>query len=143
MEEKPRVRAGAVMIRGKHILLMGRFRNGRVYYTFPGGGVEAGETPRQTVVREIQEEFTLTIKPGQLLFQYATPRKIEFFYLVQNFRGDPVIGGEEKEMMSERNRYFPAWRPVTDLAAIRNLYPENARIVIGQKLSDFLSRRRG
>lgn len=35
------------------------------YWEFPGGKIEAGETPEQALVREITEEFNCLIKVGE------------------------------------------------------------------------------
>jgi len=35
------------------------------YWEFPGGKIEVGETPEQALKREIQEEFTCTIRVGE------------------------------------------------------------------------------
>jgi len=35
------------------------------YWEFPGGKIEAGETPHQALAREIQEEFNCTIRVGE------------------------------------------------------------------------------
>ncbi len=37
------------------------------HWELPGGGVEADESPRDGVIREIQEELGLDIEPGRLL----------------------------------------------------------------------------
>lgn len=50
-------------------------RNGRIamvhslkydYYKFPGGGIEAGEDPIRTVIRETREEAGLSVIPGSI-----------------------------------------------------------------------------
>ena len=62
-----RVAAYAVVERGGKILLT-HWRRGRLHgWTLPGGGIENGEDPEQTVVREVLEETGLTAKTGKLL----------------------------------------------------------------------------
>lgn len=49
--------AGGVVLRGKQLLLV-RVRNlkGELRWTFPKGHLEAGETPREAALREVEEE---------------------------------------------------------------------------------------
>ncbi|MCR5415920.1 MAG: NUDIX domain-containing protein, partial [Pseudobutyrivibrio sp.] len=42
----------------------GEFKGG---WEFPGGKIEAGETPQQALVREIHEELDTSIKVGDLI----------------------------------------------------------------------------
>lgn len=42
----------------------GDFKDG---WEFPGGKVDAGETPEEAIVREIQEELRVTITPEKLI----------------------------------------------------------------------------
>ncbi len=62
-----RVAAYAVVERRGKILLT-HWRRGHLHgWTLPGGGIEAGEDPRDAVVREVMEETGLTAKVGRLL----------------------------------------------------------------------------
>ena len=40
---------------------------------FPGGGVEAGETVAEAVVRELNEELNLVVRPRQQVWQSCAP----------------------------------------------------------------------
>ena len=62
-----RVAAYAVIERRGKILLT-HWRRGHLHgWTLPGGGIEAGEDPRDTVVREVLEETGLSARTGRLL----------------------------------------------------------------------------
>ena len=62
-----RVAAYAVIERRGEVLLTHWRRNHLHGWTLPGGGVEAGEDPRDTVVREVFEETGLTARCGRLI----------------------------------------------------------------------------
>ena len=60
--------AGIVYTDGKFLVgrrLPGGQMGGR--WEFPGGKVEPGETPEQTIVREFREEFALAAEPGECI----------------------------------------------------------------------------
>lgn len=48
--------------------------NYKAHWTFPGGVIDAGETPQQAALREIKEEVGLTIDPKTLQFGWVTAR---------------------------------------------------------------------
>jgi 8-oxo-dGTP pyrophosphatase MutT (NUDIX family) len=60
-------RAAAILIENETIALIERWRGGRLYYLFPGGKVEDGESLVETVVREVKEELGLTVEVQQLI----------------------------------------------------------------------------
>ncbi|WP_208317187.1 NUDIX hydrolase [Canibacter zhoujuaniae] len=62
-----RVAAYAVIERRGEVLLT-HWRRGQLHgWTLPGGGIEPGEDPRDTVVREVFEETGLEARVGKLL----------------------------------------------------------------------------
>ncbi len=57
----------AAVVRGDRVLVVRRARPaGNTVFTLPGGVVEAGETLREAVIREVKEETGLTIEPVAL-----------------------------------------------------------------------------
>ena len=65
----------AVITRGDLVLACRRNaeREAGGLWEFPGGKVEAGESPRDALVREIREELGVGIRVGALLHRGATP----------------------------------------------------------------------
>ena len=54
-----RERATVLIIRDETVLMMWRNKQGRIYHTFIGGGIEGGETPAQAAISgsERRDEF--------------------------------------------------------------------------------------
>lgn len=60
------------------------------YYTFPGGGLENGETPEQGVIREIKEEFGIDVKVVRKLYEIYSQKfnQRELFFLCEYLGGE-------------------------------------------------------
>ena len=61
------LRVYGVLLRAGRVLLSAETVGGREVIKFPGGGVEAGETPETALTREYDEETGLLIAVGPLL----------------------------------------------------------------------------
>ncbi|MEP1354350.1 MAG: NUDIX hydrolase [Tateyamaria sp.] len=70
------------------------------YWDLPGGGIEAGETPLQCVLRETHEELSLVIDPGLVSWgrDYGTSSgDISWFFAAQvsgEIEDEIVLGDE-------------------------------------------------
>lgn len=62
-----RNRGAAIIVQEGKIDLIKRIREEEIYYVFPGGGIEEGETPEEATKREIYEELGLHIKVKHLI----------------------------------------------------------------------------
>lgn len=83
-----RVVVAAVIERNDRRLLIGQRRRNDtspLKWEFPGGKVEAGETPETALARELREELSATLKRsvpiGRVVHKYATtPEELEILF---------------------------------------------------------------
>ena len=59
------------------------------YYTFPGGGLEEGETEEEGTIREIKEELGIKVKVTKKLYEMNSEKfeQREIFYLCEYIDG--------------------------------------------------------
>jgi len=124
MENKDR--ASVIIIDNGKILLLYRFKNGKEYYVFPGGGVEDGESTIRAAVREAKEETGLDVAISKKMWEYEGRGRLEHFYLVERFSGELKIGGLEENRQSKDNVYRLEWVNLDKVADI-NLLPEDMK----------------
>ena len=67
-DSKMRRRSGIILIENNKLALIERYRAGRHYFAFPGGGIDEGENPQETAVREAEEELGIKVEIKQKLF---------------------------------------------------------------------------
>jgi len=68
MKTSPRISARAC-IRQNGSVLLAKYedRNG-LWYVMPGGGQQSGETLAECLVREVREEFSVTVEVGGMMY---------------------------------------------------------------------------
>jgi 8-oxo-dGTP diphosphatase len=64
---KPAVSMAIIAKDGRVLMVRRRQQEGKLLWAFPGGGIEAGETPEQAAVREVAEEVALEAKAVRIL----------------------------------------------------------------------------
>jgi mutator protein MutT len=100
------VGVGAIIMDGEGRLFLAKrgpkAKNERGLWEFPGGGVEFGETLRDALIREIREEYGITIEVGELLTvtDHILPDEGQHWvspsYLCRVVSGTPTILEPEK-----------------------------------------------
>jgi len=120
-------RVAAVIIKNNKILLMRRIKDGRKYFVFPVGGAKKGENFESAIKREIKEEFDIDIEIKTFLFRLENKGRVELYFLVDNFIGKPRISGEERQRINKNNQYHLAWKKLSQIKKVSNLFPKEAR----------------
>jgi 8-oxo-dGTP diphosphatase len=112
-----RVRAGCILIEDNKLALIERHRGGRHYFTFPGGGVDEGESDEQAAVREMEEETGLEVKVIRKIADIYFGGDRQPFFLVERISGEYGTGtGEEfGEYDPEYGTYQPMWMPLSEI----------------------------
>ncbi|MCF9448191.1 NUDIX domain-containing protein [Vibrio parahaemolyticus] len=134
--QKQRVSALILNRKNAEILLIKRFKEGRNYWVFPGGGVEPEELLEQAIVREVFEETSLRIDNYQEIFSVVNRGRKEHFYLVnvQFFEPKLSLHSPERQNQSSSNRYELTWVKLNDLSKL-DLVPVEAKEIVNSLVS--------
>ncbi|QWU46123.1 NUDIX domain-containing protein [Bacillus sp. NP247] len=116
-----RNRGAAIIIQDGKIALIKRVREGEVYFVFPGGGIEEGETPEEATKREVYEELGVHIQMGHLIATVEY-NGTEYYYDAHIIDGIFGSGKGEEFKRKDRGSYIPLWMPVNELENV-NIKP--------------------
>ena len=106
---------------------MYREKQGRIYYTFPGGGIEENESEEACVKREVFEEFGIIVEPIKKVYIYENKISIEHFYLAKWLSGEFGSGkGEEFQENQNNGIYIPKLIEISDIPKLPLMPPEVA-----------------
>lgn len=118
-------RSGIILIHEGKLALIERYKKGRHYFAFPGGGVDEGETDEQAAIREAEEELGIRVKVVQKAATVLrTGRRDQVYFVVNWVDGEFGTGtGEEyTEPYEENGTYTPLWMPLEDVL-VKNVVP--------------------
>ena len=105
---KKRESCRAIIFSKNMLAVMYREKENRVYYTFPGGGMNENETMEECVKRECFEELGITISPKREIYTYENETTIQHFWLCDWISGEFSTGeGEEFELNNPKGIYIP------------------------------------
>ncbi len=116
-----KARAAVILIQDEKIALIERHRQGLYYFVFPGGKVEAGETPAQAAARETKEELGFDVSIGSMVANVWYQGSPQYYFLAR-YTGGQFGHGSGTEMTSapgsKKGTYQPVW---IDLALISSI----------------------
>lgn len=114
-----RDRGSVVLIENKKVGLIQRIRDGFVYYVFPGGGIENGETPKEGTKREAFEELGVEVKVNECIAKVEF-NGTQYFFLSEIINGTFGTGQGEEYIDEKRNKgtYLPMWVDIDRLSSI-------------------------
>ena len=120
-----RVSCRAIIIDSEKLVAMYREKNDKIYYTFPGGGINENESEHDCVKRECLEEFGITVEPIKKLYILEDTKTIQHYYLCDWIEGALGMGeGEEFSEGYNNGIYMPVLIPVSNLKNLPLVPPE-------------------
>lgn len=117
---------GIVFQAGK-ILLSPQFEDNR--FDVPGGGMDLGELPEETVVREVKEETGMEVIASKIVgatsryFTFAHEKKLHHVQSVMLYYLCDLVGGElSTDGFDEYEKEYArmaVWLPISELSTIK------------------------
>lgn len=125
-----RDRGSVVIIENGKAALIKRIRADSVYYVFPGGGIEKGETPKEAAKREAYEELGVEVKILECIAKINF-NGTQYFILSEIINGTFGTGqGEEYSgIKRDRGTYLPIWVDIKRLPSL-NVKPKEVALKI-------------
>lgn len=140
VEEAPMVGGDsvrAVLVERGEVLLMKRECSGEIYWVFPGGHVDEGETAHEALVRETLEEAGVVIRITDVLAaERAEDGTLARWYLCERISGTPGTGqGPEFSGAPEyasHGTYELVAVPISELSGM-NVVPHRIRDLVVER----------
>ena len=127
MKKEKRTRGRAIIIHDGKLVAMYREREGRKFFTFPGGGLEDNETIEECVKREVFEEFGIIIEPIKKVYICENQISYAHYFLCKWISGEFGTGkGEEYQENNPNGVYKPTMIDIKDIPNLPLMSPEVA-----------------
>ena len=112
-----RNRSVVFVIRDRKILIEKLCYEGRTFYSIPGGGIEDGETPEQTAIRELKEECGLDGVIVRKLAEVYNRERTEYSFLVSvPEEQDAIKGYDPEEPIDDQAIKEVCWMELKELS---------------------------
>ena len=91
-----------MVLRNGRMLVIRRARSvvAPLVYCFPGGGIEAGESEEEALVREFREEVGVECRPLRRLWRCVTPWKVDLAWWFGELAAGAVPTANPREVES-------------------------------------------
>ena len=128
MNKVIRVVAAIIVDNGKIFATQRGYGDFKGGWEFPGGKIEAGETPQEALIREIKEELEVVIKVGDLIdtveYDYPTFHLSMDCFWAEIVSGDLVLREHEAAKWLEKDKMDSVeWLPA-DVILVNNIRRE-------------------
>ncbi|MFD9464336.1 NUDIX hydrolase [Streptomyces sp. NPDC060027] len=97
--EKPPVSVAIIVDQGRVLMARRRAAEGEISWVFPGGAIEAGESPEEAAVREVDEETGLKVEAVKALGDRVHPKSgVPMFYVAVRLVGGEARVADDEEL---------------------------------------------
>lgn len=131
--DRPEQAAVAIIFDGDCLLTIKRSETVRApgEYCFPGGGLEAGETVEEALVREMREELNILVRPIRSLWTSTSPTGVELFWWIVEVQDGQQIMPNPAEVASIE------WLTVEQIRRLPKLLASNVQFFESLDKGDF------